>query len=87
MVGNSLRVKKEDEEFVISKIQESPKNPLIYHHKWLFVKDDYKGFNVDESKQRSIDWKTKLGVDRVLTSKIGRLSFWNNWLNENNLNY
>lgn len=85
LVGQSLRVKKFENNFEISKIQESPKNPLIYHHKWLFVKDDYKGFDINESKKRSIEWKEKLGVDRTLTSKIGRLSFWNNWLKENNL--
>jgi hypothetical protein len=66
-------------------IQNPPKDPLIYHHKWVFVKDDYKGFDVEESKKRSIEWKEKLGVDRTTSSKIGRLSFWNNWLLENNL--
>lgn len=28
-------------------------NPEIYHHKWLFVSDDYSGFDVEESKARS----------------------------------
>ena len=23
-------------------------NPMIYHHKWMFVKDDYKGFDVED---------------------------------------
>jgi hypothetical protein len=25
----------------------------IYHHKWMMVGDDYMGFNIDASKQRS----------------------------------
>ncbi len=25
----------------------------IYHHKWMMVGDDYKGFDIDASKQRS----------------------------------
>tara|TARA_B100000073_G_scaffold342623_1_gene346008 strand:- start:10841 stop:12064 length:1224 start_codon:yes stop_codon:yes gene_type:complete len=85
LVGNSIRIKKEEEGFSVSKIQTPPKDPLIYHHKWLFVKDDYKGFDISESKQRSIEWKTELGVNKSLTSKIGRLSFWNEWLKENGL--
>jgi len=60
-------------------------NPLIYHHKWLFVKDDYKGFDVSESKKRSHEWKSVLGVNKELSVKIGRKLFWDNWLIENNL--
>lgn len=85
LIGNSIRVKKEEEGFCVSKIQKAPKDPLIYHHKWLFVKEDYKGFDINESKKRSIEWKTKLGINKGLTSKIGRLSFWNKWLKENGL--
>ena len=28
----------------------------IWHHKWLWVKDDYKGFDVNESWERSRNW-------------------------------
>ena len=28
----------------------------IWHHKWMWVKDDYKGFDVEKSKQRSKQW-------------------------------
>lgn len=28
----------------------------IWHHKWLWVKDDYSGFNVEESKLWSAKW-------------------------------
>ena len=32
----------------------------IWHHKWLWVKDDYKGFNVEESYNWSRTWLDKL---------------------------
>jgi hypothetical protein len=37
----------------------SGQNEPIYHHKWLFVKDDYKGFDVQQSKDRSKSWLKK----------------------------
>jgi hypothetical protein len=50
--------------------------PQIYHHKWLFVKDDYQGFDIDKSKERSERW---LQVsDKINMSKIGTLSYWQN---------
>lgn len=62
------------------KITNPSSNPLIYHHKWMFVKDDYQGFDVKKSKQRSIWWKSRMGKDRRLSSRIGRLSFWQSWI-------
>ena len=50
-----------------------PADPYIYHHKWLFVADDYLGFDVAASKERSRQWIGLGGVDR---SRIGRLSYW-----------
>lgn len=32
----------------------------IWHHKWLWVKDNYRGFNVEESKKWSEWWISKL---------------------------
>lgn len=32
----------------------------IYHHKWLFVKDDYAGFDIDASYQWSKYWLDRL---------------------------
>jgi hypothetical protein len=49
-------------------------DPFIYHHKWLFVMDDYAGFDVRKSKSRSITW---LGLHDVDVKRIGRRSFWN----------
>ena len=52
----------------------TPADPYIYHHKWLFVDDDYCGFSVEESKARSLLWISLGDVDR---SRIGRASYWN----------
>lgn len=45
----------------------------IWHHKWLWVKDDYKGFNVDESFKRSQAW---LKVPNIDFARIGSKDFW-----------
>jgi len=50
----------------------NPNNPQIYHHKWMFVKDNYKGFDVEESKKRSEAWE-KLKPNK---SKIGYKKYW-----------
>ncbi len=50
-----------------------PADPYIYHHKWLFVADDYSGFDVAASKERSEVWIKLADVDR---SRIGRRNFW-----------
>ena len=85
LVGLIQKVKNNNGVYELGKPQNPPKDPLIYHHKWTFVKDDYKGFDVEESKKRTIEWKTKLGIDKATSSRIGRLSFWNNWLKENGI--
>ncbi len=48
-------------------------DPWIYHHKWLFVKDDYPGFDVGESKRRSAAW---MGLPDIDYRRIGKKSFW-----------
>jgi hypothetical protein len=45
----------------------------IWHHKWLWVKDDYKGFNVEQSYKRSEKW---LSIPDIQFSKIGNKDFW-----------
>ena len=50
-----------------------PEDPYIYHHKWLFVADDYDGFDVEESKARSRAWMDLADIDR---SRIGKKSYW-----------
>lgn len=36
--------------------------PQIWHHKWLWVKDDYKGFDVKDSWEWSKKWLSELPV-------------------------
>jgi hypothetical protein len=55
----------------------TPEDPFIYHHKWLFVADDYPGFDVAESKARSRLWIELGDVDR---SRIGRKSYWDQFV-------
>lgn len=81
-VGDSLLLKLKTSEVKLTK---KSSNPLIYHHKWLMVRDDYKGFDLEESKKRSIQWKTLLGNDKITSSKIGRKDFWEKWLQNNGL--
>lgn len=57
-------------------------NVPIYHHKWMFVSPDYKGFDVTESKRRSIFWQSHPVVQRLkkddpsFKSKIGYSKYW-----------
>ena len=50
----------------------SDTNPDIYHHKWLMVRDSYKGFDVEASKRRSKAW-LELGYPGRL---IGKRLYW-----------
>lgn len=55
-----------------------PKNPTIWHHKWEWTKDDYTGFDVRESKERSLYWNQKLDnhPDPKIKSRIGSEKVW-----------
>jgi hypothetical protein len=79
-VGNSLLIKPEG-----SNLTKKGKNPLIYHHKWLMVRDSYNGFNVSIAMRRSLAWKSLMGANSKLSSKIGRTDFWNQWIMKENL--
>lgn len=57
----------------------------IYHHKWMFVSDDYTGFDVKESKDWSNLWTELLPRDRNIKSRIGYKKYWNEILNQFNL--
>ncbi|HJP08339.1 MAG TPA: hypothetical protein QF882_12895, partial [Arenicellales bacterium] len=51
----------------------------IYHHKWLFVKNDYKGFDVEESIKRSLAWLPLRKDNKIKDFKwasIGRQDSW-----------
>ena len=49
------------------------KDPEIYHHKWMFVADDYDGFDVEASRKRSLSW---IGLENLNKRKIGKRSYW-----------
>lgn len=63
-------------------ITKQKKDPQIYHHKWQWVGDDYKGFDVEKSKQRSKDWGKvtdrikKESPEENVMRKIGTKSYW-----------
>ena len=70
IVGDAIKVR-EDGTITMTR---QKRIPQIYHHKWLFVKDDYKGFDINKSKKRSEEW---LQVsDKINMSKIGTLNYW-----------
>ena len=68
-VGLQLLVKPDG----TTKFMKPGADPWIYHHKWLFVRDDYPGFNVSESKHRSGHWMSLPDIDY---KRIGKKSFW-----------
>jgi hypothetical protein len=47
---------------------------IIWHHKWMWVEPDYKGFDYEASKSRSALWKRYVSKDEM--PKIGHKSFW-----------
>lgn len=75
-VGRAFTLKL-DQQLSITK---PTRNPLIYHHKWLFVDDQYAGFNVVASKKRSLSWRRLAGTNAHLSARIGRQDYWHQWL-------
>ena len=57
----------------------------IYHHKWMFVSDDYTGFDIEESKDWSNKWTSILPNTRDVKSRIGYKKYWDELLKEFNL--
>jgi hypothetical protein len=53
-------------------------NPLVWHHKWMWVLDDYSGFNVAASKDRSLSWIGK--TEKGDSSRIGYRNYWKQFL-------
>lgn len=45
----------------------------VYHHKWLFVDDDYQGFDVEKSFERS---KKIVKIANLDTRRIGQKEYW-----------
>ena len=48
-------------------------SPQIYHHKWLFVRDSYNGFDSEKAKKRSRKWTA---LPNIKYSKIGYKDYW-----------
>ena len=71
-VGKSIKVLKDG----TTSVTNQPSDPLIWHHKWQFVGDDYNGFDVEASKRRSQQWRSVVGVNKEVSSRIGRKSYW-----------
>ena len=56
----------------------------VYHNKWMFVSDDYKGFDIEEAKERTKLWNSIPNI-KEYKSKIGNIDFWYKLLKENNI--
>ncbi|AUR85751.1 hypothetical protein NVP1081O_016 [Vibrio phage 1.081.O._10N.286.52.C2] len=54
----------------------------IWHHKWLWVGDDYHGFDVTGAYDRSKTW---IDNDDIPFTKIGSKKNWTEWLKTVNL--
>lgn len=77
-IHDSVLVKQSGE----TKYMPPKKDKQIYHQKWQFVGDDYKGFDVERSKLRTKqytnainDLKQSTG-DLSISKKIGSKSYW-----------
>lgn len=60
-----------------------PSVPYIYHHKWMFVNDDYTGFDIKEAKAWSEVWENHDVVRALMADKsenfrlqIGKKDYW-----------
>lgn len=72
IVGDTVSIYPDKDEV---KLTPQKNNPQIWHRKYLWVKDDYKGFDVDESKRRAELYDAHL--TKYDKSRIGYLSYWN----------
>ena len=66
------------------KLVKMKKNPQIYHHKWVFVPQDYPGFDWKEAKEWSEKWKSVMNTRgttgpysrKYNFTKIGYKDYW-----------
>lgn len=74
IVSNSIKVKADNliPEIKI-KIRTFKNNPPIYHHRWLFVKDDFGGFNVETDFKWSKLW---VKTPNLIPNRYGFLRHW-----------
>ncbi len=55
-------------------------NNPIYHHVWMMFPDDTPIIDTELNKIRSIWWKQHLGVNPKVSSRIGRLKYWEHFV-------
>ena len=63
-------------------VKEIKSKGQIYHHKHQFVDNDYKGFDIEESKRWSELWENTLPRDRQIKSRIGYKKYWDEYLEQ-----
>jgi len=61
------------------------KNYPVYHNKWMFVSDNYKGFDIQKSKVRTKIIESTIQTYRQDRRKIGFLDYWQKLLEDNNI--
>lgn len=77
IVGDSYNVKPDGSVKIIKKRE---KNPQIYHHKWMFVSEDYTGFDIEKEKAWSKKWQSI--VPKGLSASLGSEDNWLKFLND-----
>jgi hypothetical protein len=56
----------------------------VYHHRWMFVSDTYKGFNLEKSKQRTwLLWDIPEFQENK--NRVGSLQYWEKFLKKYSL--
>lgn len=72
-VGDSIRVN-----CTTGEIKRGKARGQIYHHKWMFVAEDYQGFDVAEAKAWSKKWTSVMPKGHH--NRYGNREYWNNLL-------
>lgn len=86
IVGRSITVNLSAKVPTVYETKPSEENPFVYHHKWMFVDNNYKGFNPLKSMIRSMQWKGVMESNQEkISSTIGRLKVWLDWCSENSI--
>ena len=56
----------------------------VYHHRWMFVSENYKGFDLEKSKQRT--WMLwDIPEFQENKNRVGSLQYWEEFLKKYNL--
>ena len=56
----------------------------IYHNKWMFVSESYKGFDINKAKERTKLWNSIPDI-KSHKSRIGNKSYWEKLLKDNSI--